>query len=70
MSYPKFFFHIQEDVLIKYFSLSSEDIKLIHRLRSDKNKVGFAVLLKSFQHLGYHMRRISSCADDRRPCST
>ncbi len=53
MSYPNFLFHIQEDVLIEYFSLSSEDIKLIQRLRSDKNKLGFAVLLKSFQHLGY-----------------
>jgi len=45
---PDFFFHIQEDVLIEYFSLSSEDIKLIQRLRSDKNKLGLSVLLRNF----------------------
>jgi hypothetical protein len=45
MSYPNFFFHLQEDVLIEIFSLTSEDTKLIQRLRSDKNKLGFAVLL-------------------------
>ena len=53
MSYPNFFFHLQEDVLIEIFSLTSEDTKLIQRFRSDKNKLGFAVLLKIFQHLGY-----------------
>jgi hypothetical protein len=53
MSYPNLFVHLQEDVLIEIFSLTSEDTKLIQRLRSGKNKLGFAVLLKSFQHLGY-----------------
>ena len=47
MSYPNFFIHIQEDVLIDYFSLSSEDTKLIQRLRSDKNKLGLSVLLRN-----------------------
>ena len=53
MSYPKILFHLQKDVLTEIFSLTLEDTRLIERIRSDKNILGFSVLLKSFQHLGY-----------------
>jgi hypothetical protein len=53
MSYPKFLYHLQKDTYTEIFSLTSEDTKLIERVRSNKNILGFAVLLKSFQYLGY-----------------
>jgi hypothetical protein len=46
-------FHLQNDVLTEIFSLTLEDTRLIERIRSDKNILGFSVLLKSFQYLGY-----------------
>jgi hypothetical protein len=53
MSYPRFLPHLKEDAYAEIFTLTSEDTKLIKRVRSDKNILGFAVLLKSFQYLGY-----------------
>ena len=53
MSYPKILPYLQKDAFIENFSLASEDTKLIERIKSKKNILGFAVLLKTLQYLGY-----------------
>ena len=53
MSYPKILPYLQKDTFIENFSLTPEDTKLIERIRSEKNILGFAVLLKALKYRGY-----------------
>ena len=57
MSYPKILPYLQKDALIEHFSLTLEDTKLIERIRNEENILGFAVLLKTLQYLGYPPHR-------------
>ena len=57
MSYPKILPYLQKDAFIENFFLPSEDTKLIERIKSEKNILGFAVLLKTLQYLGYPPHR-------------
>ena len=41
MSYPKILPYLQKDTFIENFTLTSEDTKLIERIRSEKNILGF-----------------------------
>jgi hypothetical protein len=43
MSYPKILPYLQKDALIEHFSLTSEDTRLIERIRSEKNILGLRV---------------------------
>ncbi len=53
MEYPHLNFYITHDDLIEHFTLSQDERYLLTQWRKDVNKIGFAVLLKSFQYLGY-----------------
>ena len=53
MEYPHLNFYITHDDLIEHFTLSQDERYLLSQWRKDINKIGFAVLLKSFQYLGY-----------------
>ena len=57
MSYPYFKPHIHQDDLVEHFSISSEDNDLLDRLKKSGNRLGFLVLLKTFQFLGYSPRK-------------
>ncbi|MDL1978463.1 MAG: DUF4158 domain-containing protein [Deltaproteobacteria bacterium] len=49
--------------LIEYFSLTQDERNLLYQWRKDANTVGFAVLLKSFQFLGYPPRQKEDIPD-------
>ncbi len=53
MEYPRFKLHISENDLIEHFTLTSDERYLLSKWRNDMNSLGFSVLLKSFQFLGY-----------------
>ena len=53
MEYPRFKLHFLEDDLIEHFSLTSDERYLLSQCRNYTNRLGFSVLLKSFQFLGY-----------------
>lgn len=53
MEYPHFNLHIANQDLIEHFFLTPNERYLLSQWRKDANTLGFAVLLKSFQFLGY-----------------
>lgn len=57
MEYPHFNVHIKDDDLIEHFTLAPEERYLLSQWRTDTNILGFAVLMKSFQFLGYPPRQ-------------
>jgi TnpA family transposase len=63
MEYPHFSLHIANEDLIEYFSLTPDERYLLSQWRKDANTLGFAVLLKSFQFLGYPQRRKGDIPD-------
>lgn len=63
MEYPHFSIHIAKEDLIEYFSLTQDERYLLYQWRKDANTVGFAVLLKSFQFLGYPPRQKEDIPD-------
>lgn len=63
MEYPHFSLHIANEDLIEYFSLTQDERYLLYQWRKDANTVGFAVLLKSFQFLGYPPRQKEDIPD-------
>jgi hypothetical protein len=57
MEYPNFSLHIANEDLIEHFSLTPDERYLLSRWRKDANTLGFTVLLKAFQFLGYPPRQ-------------
>jgi len=53
MPYPKLPTHLRKEELTEDFTLQPEDLRAIQRMRNERNRLGFAVLLKTFQYLGY-----------------
>ena len=53
MSYPSLPKYLSKEDLIEHFTISASDRKVLVRLREKKNVVGFTVLLKAYQFLGY-----------------
>ena len=53
MDYPHLSPNMTYDDLIEYFTLTQDERYLLSQWRPDVNILGFTVLLKSFQYLGY-----------------
>jgi TnpA family transposase len=53
MAYPTIPERLSDANLREYFNLRSDDLELSKRIRHDSTRLGFLVLLKSFQYLGY-----------------
>jgi hypothetical protein len=53
MNYPTLGIYLSEDVLRDHFTLDDGDRALIREIRNDVNQLGFAVLFKVYQALGY-----------------
>ena len=56
-SYPDFS-NLSQDILEQRFKLSKEEKEFIN-VRENHNKLGFAVLMKSFNYLGYFITDLS-----------
>lgn len=56
MEFPHFNLHIAEKDLFEYFTLAPDEKYLLSQWRKDVSTLGFAVLMKSFQFLGYPPR--------------
>ena len=63
MEYPRFKLHIAAYDLIEHFTLTSDERYLLSQWRKDTNCLGFAVLIKSFQFLGYPPRQKENIPD-------
>ena len=63
MEYPRFKLHIAAYDLIEHFTLTSDERYLLSQWRKDSNCLGFAVLIKSFQFLGYPPRQKENIPD-------
>lgn len=57
MDYPHIPLHIPQEELVEFFTLAQEERYILPEKKDDKNMLGFAVLLKTFQFLGYPPRR-------------
>jgi hypothetical protein len=57
MEYPYISPFIRKEELIEHFTLTKEERFLLSQWRKEKNILGFAVLLKSFEYLGYPPRK-------------
>jgi hypothetical protein len=53
MEYPRFSLHISEPDLIESFTLTPDEWYLLSKWRKTATTLGFAILMKSFQYLGY-----------------
>ena len=53
MDYPKFKFNYTKQELKIFFTLTPEELRIINKIRMKKNKLGYAILLKSYQFLCY-----------------
>ena len=53
MKYPQISSHITYDDLVVYFTLTQDERYLLSQCRKDMTILGFAILLKTFQYLGY-----------------
>lgn len=63
MEYPHFCLHITEKNLLEYFTLAPEERYLLSQWRKDVSILGFAVLMKSLQFLGYPPRQKQDIPD-------
>jgi TnpA family transposase len=63
MEYPRFSLHVTNEALIEYFSLTPDERYLLSQWRRDANTLGFSILLKSCQYLGYPPRRKKDTPD-------
>jgi len=57
MTYPRLPKHLLKESLAAHFTLEIDDRTVIERMRTPKNRLGGAVLLKTFQFLGYPPRQ-------------
>ena len=53
LRYPSLPKYLSKEDLIEHFTIRPSEGKVLARLRENKNVVGFTVLLKAFQFLGY-----------------
>ena len=51
--YPNLKLSLNEEDLLNHFTLDLEEKAFINAIKKPENKLGFAVLLKAFQYLGY-----------------
>ena len=56
--------NIDSNVLEEYFTLSDEELSLIATIKQKDNKLGFAVLLKTFDFLGYFIHNFAQVPAD------
>jgi hypothetical protein len=63
MEYPHFRQHLSNGNRIEFFSLTSDERFLLSQWRTDTNILGFAILLKSYQYLGYPPRNKEDVPD-------
>ena len=53
MIYPDLIKTFSRDELLEHFSLSMDEKELAMRVNKQENRLGFAILLKTYQYLGY-----------------
>lgn len=53
MAYPRLSSRFSNEDLSENLTLQSGDFNVLKRIRRDENRLGFAVLLKTFEYLGY-----------------
>ena len=53
MLYPKFKVNYTEKELKTFFSVSKDERIILGKVKKDKNKLGFAIVLKTHKYLGY-----------------
>jgi Domain of unknown function (DUF4158) len=58
-AYPHFSQEVSPEELMACYTLDNTDWQLLHQARGVPNRFGLAVLLKTFQHLGYFVERLS-----------
>ncbi len=51
--YPKFKPAYEQTELLEHFTLTIPEQRIIRKIVKDNNKVGFAIILKTYQYLGY-----------------
>jgi TnpA family transposase len=54
---------IEKEILSEYFTLSSRDKNIISKIKIAKNKLGFAVFLKTLQYTGYPINRTEEISE-------
>lgn len=57
MEYPHLSQHFSKEELFEYFSITQDEKYTLPQWRKEQNVLGFAVLLKSFQFLGFPPRK-------------
>ena len=53
MIYPRFKLNYTEKELKIFFTVSQAEMKILSKVKKDKNKLGFAIVFKTYQYLGY-----------------